>query len=90
MDLLIIIILLLYAECSYSQNQIYNHGHYMPSGLGVSLKSSYPKTSSLLRGGVQAYIFLKQYFEIQVGGDGLDTYPPPEGGFGSMRVILPM
>ena len=42
------------------------------------------------RGGVQAYIFLKHYFEIQIGGDGLDTYPTPRGGFGSIRVILPM
>ena len=33
---------------------------------------------------------MKHYFEIQVVGDGLDTYPPPEGGFGSIHVILPI
>ena len=41
-------------------------------------------------GGDQAYIFLKHYFEIYVGRDGLDTGSPLEGGFGPMRAILSM
>ena len=39
--------------------------------------------------GVQAFQFLKHNFELWVGGDGLDMYPQLEGGFGSMRAILP-
>ena len=39
--------------------------------------------------GVQAFQFWKHDFEIWIWGDGLGKYQQLEGGFGSMRVILP-
>ena len=41
-------------------------------------------------GGVQAYHFGKKDFEQGVGGEGQDTSRYFEGGFESMRAILPM
>ena len=40
--------------------------------------------------GVQAYHFGKNDFELGVGVEGQDTSRTFEGGFGSMRTILPM
>ena len=40
--------------------------------------------------GVQDYHFGKNNFELGVGGEGQDTSRHFEGGFGSMRAILPM
>ena len=48
------------------------------------------KLTISLRGGDQAYNFLKEVFETLFSGDGLDRYSPLEGGFVSMRAILPM
>ena len=38
----------------------------------------------------QAFQFRKHDFDLWVGGDGLDMYQQLEGGFGSMRAILPI
>ena len=43
-----------------------------------------------LRGGVQAFHFGKNYFELGVGGDGQDPSRHFEGSFGSIRAILPI
>ena len=40
-------------------------------------------------GGVQD-LFGNNYFELGVGGEGLDTSRHFEGSFGSIRAILPM
>ena len=40
-------------------------------------------------GGVQAYHFGKNYFELGVGGEGQDTSRNFEGSFGSIRALLP-
>ena len=40
-------------------------------------------------GGIQAFHFGKNYFELGVGGDGQDTSRRFEGSFGSIRAILP-
>ena len=45
---------------------------------------------SLILRGVQAFQIWKQNFDPWVGGDGLDMYQQLEGGFGSMRAILPI
>ena len=41
-------------------------------------------------GGVQAYLFGKNDFELGVGGEGQDTSRHIEGSFWSIRAILPM
>ena len=41
-------------------------------------------------GGVQAFQTWKHDFDLWVGGDCLDMYQQLEGGFGSMRAILPI
>ena len=41
-------------------------------------------------GGVQAFYFGKNDFELGVGGDGQDTSRHFEGSFRSIREILPM
>ena len=59
----------------------------------INLIEKAVSTYILLRGGgVQASKFLQHDFELWVGVDGLETglYPHFEGGFGSMRAILPM
>ena len=43
-----------------------------------------------IKGGVQALNFWKHHFELWVWGDGLDMYPKLEGGFESMRAMLPI
>ena len=39
---------------------------------------------------VQAFQFRKHYFDLWVGGDGLDMFQQLKGGFGSMQAILPI
>ena len=41
-------------------------------------------------GGVQAYHFGKKDFKLGIGREGQDTSRHFEGGFGSIRAILPM
>ena len=46
-------------------------------------------TGTYIKGGVQAYHFEKNDFELVVGGEGQDTSQNFEGSFGSIRAILP-
>ena len=36
------------------------------------------------------FLFQKHDFNLWIGGDGLDMHQQLEGGFGSMRAMLPM
>ena len=45
---------------------------------------------SVKGGRVQAFQFRKHDFDLWVGGDGLDMYQQLQGGFVSMRAILPI
>ena len=61
--------------------------------LGSTIPSKGPSqvlVSPSLKGGVQAFHFGKNDFELGVGGDGQDTSRHFEGSFRSIRAILPI
>ena len=63
--------------------------------LVLAIISGYIVTLPLIRegcikGGGMFFNIWKHDFELRVSGDGLDMYPQLEGGFGSMRIVLPI
>ena len=60
--------------------------------LFVKIDCTYALNNKQLRGGggVQAFQFRKHDFDLWVGGHGLDMFQQLQGGFGSMRAILPI
>ena len=51
---------------------------------------SFAELIEKLKGVSRPFKFEKHDFDLWVGGDDLDMYQQLEGGFGSMRAILPM